>query len=178
MVTRRQQPTITTDSHYIALDERVHGLAVQVSGLQEDVHDLRGTMASSAEVASLSNKIDGLMSQLAERGRPQWQVIFTAAGVLLAVVTAIGSLAYIPVVGNQSRLEGVIAREVIPRTEVERRWDWADERYKRMDDQVKRLENQLSGSFTMKDAIDTMRERLDRMQSQINSLTPKVYQAP
>lgn len=165
-------------AHYGALDERVYALAAQISSVQKDVHDLRSTMASSHEVAALAMKIDGMVAQYAERARPQWQVIFSGFGVVLAVLTTIGWLAYKPINEDIADLKDIVkadlssqATRFVPRSEIEQRWTLADERYAETQADVHKLSEDVYGNYTLKDALDTLSRRVDRIQSGTDGFT-------
>lgn len=75
-----------------ALEQRVYGLEQGVAGI-------------SSQIGALSSKLD-------ERGRTQWGVLASIAGVVLTFVIALGGLAYWPIQAQQQDAKLVLARVV------------------------------------------------------------------
>lgn len=147
--------------NHSALEERVFGLAADVAGVKQDVHELRSVMASRADVVALSTKFDEFLKSQ----KTQWQPIWTAAGVMLAVSIAVGGLAYRPVIQEQAEIKAKLEGDFyMTRRETEKRWEWSDERYAELKKRVGDLEDQVSKSFTVKDAVKQLQDRIDRVQ--------------
>ena len=128
----QQQPT--SDSRLSALETRVEGVV--------------GTLQSVASaVTGLSDKLD-------RRGQTPWGVIWSAVGVGMAVLTAVGSLAFWPVTTGMSdfkaalvnvqertdkRIEALASNQVT-RAEHEVHWRSQDRDYDFMRDRIGRVE--------------------------------------
>ena len=142
--------------HYYALDERVSNLSRQFSNLQSDLHGVRSSMASREDVVALAGKIDQLVKDFSDRSKPQWHVMFTAAGVITTIIMAIGGLAYLPISQTMSDIKTTISEDrVMFRPEVEQRWRLADERHKNLYDRVDRLEDKTFGEPKLPSTFST-----------------------
>lgn len=83
-------------------------LRTRVSGIERDIQDLG--QSNQAQFAQLNNAITGLATKIEERGRPQWTIMIMAAGFLLAFMTSIGTLAYLPIRSATERLENDVGK--------------------------------------------------------------------
>lgn len=100
-------PTTPTPeaAHYAALDQRVTGLEGAVKDIASGVRDL-GT------------KLDN-------NSKTPWPTIISLAGVAVAILVAIGGLAYRPIDAAQSRLESelkIVQLQIVPRGEHTEHW--------------------------------------------------------
>lgn len=142
---------------YAALEQRVHGLADAVSGVQRDVSELR---------SALFTKIDAITESLSTRGRPQWQVIFTGLGVVSSIMIAIGALAYRPIVEDMHEIKALLGNgHYVSQSELILRKELVDENIAELRTRLNRIEEAYVSSFTPRDAIDSLKRRLDRLQS-------------
>lgn len=78
-------------------------LRTRVSGIERDIQDLNQSFQT--QFSALNASISGLSTKIEERGRPQWMMMIAAAGFLLAFMTSIGTLAYLPIRSTTERLE-------------------------------------------------------------------------
>lgn len=99
MMANGATPPSDTESKYAQLGERVSNLSIRQ-------HDLEAEMRRG--FGELSQAVNVLSNELRGTSRTQWPVIWSAVGVCFAVITAIGSLAFIPVRGDISRIDGNI----------------------------------------------------------------------
>lgn len=83
-------------------------LRTRVSGIERDIQDLNQSFQT--QFSSLAASISGLSTKIEERGRPQWMMMIAAAGFLLAFMTSIGTLAYLPISSTTARLETDVAK--------------------------------------------------------------------
>lgn len=81
---------------YAKLDERVTNMGGRISTLEQNM--VRG-------FAQVEHSIGVLSTSLQASQRTPWGVVFTALGVIVVMISALGSLAYLPVRENLSRLE-------------------------------------------------------------------------
>ena len=92
------------------INRRVHrdgngtALRVEVDNLIDDVHSLRseirsiqGTMSTRQDMDQLSAQLGSLAARIEERSRPQWNILISLGILLVTVLTAIGTLAYLPI---------------------------------------------------------------------------------
>lgn len=113
-----------TLSHIAALEQRVTGLEVGVRDI-------------ATAVTNLSNKIDST-------ARPQWGVIWSALGVGVAILIAIGSLAYAPVGTSITEIKRDIDRQddrFFTRAEAERGRNLNDRFFERIERRLEKLED-------------------------------------
>ncbi|GGE54305.1 hypothetical protein GCM10007276_34230 [Agaricicola taiwanensis] len=89
MTRRTSLINASADPRYAALEQRVYGVEQTLQGI-------------SAQITGLASKWD-------ERGRTQWPTIFSAMGVLLAILVTIGGMAWLPIKQAQERSDRDIA---------------------------------------------------------------------
>lgn len=112
---------------------------------------------------SLTGLVADLSQEVKKIGRPNYGAIFAAGALMLALVSAIGSLAFQPFRGTQARLELEMAR--IRERQVETmgsRWTEADERVQQSRELVetRRLEDLIAETS---DRLDTTLQREMRL---------------
>lgn len=115
----------TEAAHYAALEQRVTGLESSIAKVGE-------------AVTALGNKFDA-------RSTTQWPVILTSVGVGVAILTAIGGLAYRPIdmAVSDAKAEFSRLREtVVPRAELDRNWHIQDRELSDIAKRIDRLENE------------------------------------
>lgn len=83
---------------------------VNIGALQQRVYGLEsGQRSMSESVSALSSKVETLFASLAskieERSRPQYPLLISIGLFGLAVITAVGALAYAPIRENQTDLK-------------------------------------------------------------------------
>jgi len=83
-------------------------LRTRVSGIERDIQDLNQSFQT--QFGSLNAAISGLATKIEERGRPQWTIMIMSAGFLLAFMTSIGTLAYLPIRSTTERLEADLSK--------------------------------------------------------------------
>lgn len=104
-----EQETATASGNYAALSERVSGLTEHVDSLRKEVSDIRTAMPSAAAVRDIAAKLEALSTRLEERNKTQWPTLISGGGFLLAIMVAIGTLAYRPIEATQGRHEAAIS---------------------------------------------------------------------
>lgn len=109
------------DTQFAALQERVHGLGQQFLHFEQAT--TRGFQQVESAIALLSTEVRA-------GGKTQWQTIVTAIGVLVGILGALGTLAYLPI---KTGMEGLASETrtlrdaVVPRAEHVERWRRTDE---------------------------------------------------
>lgn len=91
------------------------GLNVKVAALDGEVRELKAGFNSLA--LEMRQGFQALSDALAERGRTPWVAILSGAGVLVAVLGMVGSLALSPLQADMVLLK----KEVVPRVEIDYR---------------------------------------------------------
>ena len=112
-------------AHYAALAQRVTGL--------ED------------GMKSIVSAVNGLAEKLDRKGQTPWGTITSLAGVAVAILVAIGGLAYRPIDAAQARLDAelkVLQFQIVPRGEHERNWRVADRDLAKVEKRLDVLEEQ------------------------------------
>lgn len=101
-------PPAMTDSNarYYQLDERVTNLRSSVTHLETQM---------TSGFNSINQSLSGLNEQLRHGQKTQWPVIWSAAGVMFAVLAGVGAILYTPIKADLERLES----NTLSRTE----WD-------------------------------------------------------
>lgn len=93
-----------------ALEQRVYGLERGIETLGNTTAaqfaELRKDTAN--QISAVSQQIANLTTTLNERSRPQWMLMVSFAGFILAFMTAIGTLAYMPIQKTTATLESEI----------------------------------------------------------------------
>ena len=103
-------------THFAALQERVHGLGQQF--LQFEQTTTRAFQQVESALATLS-------AEVRAGGKTQWQTIVTSVGVIVAILGALGGLAYLPVKNGMEALGAelrILREAVVPRAEQAERW--------------------------------------------------------
>ena len=111
-------------AHLAAVEQRVTGLEIGVRDI-------------ASAVTNLSNKIDST-------ARPQWGVIWSALGVGVAILIAIGGLAYAPINSGLSKLDRDLDKHeqiFYTRTEAERGRMLNDRNLERLERRIEKLED-------------------------------------
>ena len=130
--------TVPTDED---LGSRVFALESSVDSIAEDMTEVRASLTNVVtkdEMAGLRQDVRGLTMQLQTQTKTQWPVIWSGLGVLLAVLVALGTLAYMPIqqgqTANQSAIAALRAEQVglseydARREQVDRRLDVVEDR--------------------------------------------------
>lgn len=126
-------------SQYGALQERVSGLG------QQFLHFEQATTRSFQQVETA---IATLSAELRAGGKTQWQTIVTSVGVIVAILGALGGLAYLPVRNGMEQLAAetrLLRESVVPRAEHAERWRRTDEDLKALADDLRRAEARFVG---------------------------------
>ncbi len=114
MATR--SPLAGPDTPYAALQERVSGLGQQFLNFEQAT--TRGFQQVESAIAALSTEVRA-------GGKTQWQLVVTSVGVLVAILSALGALAYLPVRTGMDQLAGetrALRDTMTPRSEQGDRW--------------------------------------------------------
>jgi hypothetical protein len=121
-------------SQIAALQERVHGLGQQFLAFEQ---------ASNRSFQQVESAIATLSAEFRAGGKTQWQTIVTAVGVLVTVLGALGTLAYMPIKSGMDGLSAevrVMREAIVPRSEHAQRWQRVDHGIDGLEAGLRRLE--------------------------------------
>lgn len=104
---RRDNGPYRGDPSHRSFDAQFSSLEQRVYTIEKGFVDLRDTVQH--QTAAITAKLETLGSQFNESRKPQWQPLLMLASVIVAFVTAIGTLAYWPILSGQSRADAAIA---------------------------------------------------------------------
>jgi hypothetical protein len=164
MAHRSSRGDTPADPRYAALEQRVYGVEQTLQGI--------------------SSQITGLATKWDERGRTQWPTIFSAMGVLLAVLVTIGGMAWLPIKQAQERSDRDIAmlrtesvsvaafqdfRSTYENNRVVSRQD-NDVKFRRIEDDVKSLQSQMLLRADASRAEADIQRQIDELRGQIVQL--------
>lgn len=158
------------DLQYAALQERVHGLGQQFLNFEQ---------ATTRGFQQVEHAIAALSTEVRAGGKTQWQTIVTAIGVLVTILGAIGTLAYLPVKSgmdaNTSEVR-LLRENMVPRPEHAERWRRAEDDVRALEAGLRRAEDRIVPRFEQ-DALSRANDRrLGDLQRQIDELkTPRRF---
>lgn len=127
-------------------------LSERVEHQGRDLVDLRSNMNTGFQ--NVQAALSSLTSELRGTSKTQWPVIWSAIGVSFTVLAAVGTLAYWPVLSNQTRLETAMTRMVDTIGAVSDRSlsrDEANWRAARIAEDRTRVDNTLAGMLPRKE---------------------------
>lgn len=159
-----------------ALSQRVTGLESGLAGLSLRVE--QSGQSLSSQISSLARTID-------ERGKTQWPVLIGVAGLMLAFMSSVGALAYLPIKADVLRVEeGIrttvsmrefdayrgnanaairdLRNETIPRNVAEERNRTQDQAIQNIQRQIDELGKRTGEIYSARDVIIDLKQRLDR----------------
>jgi hypothetical protein len=130
-------PLTDPSTQYAALQERVHGLGQQFLHFEQTTN--RGFQQVESAIATLS-------AEVRAGGKTQWQTIITSVGVLVAILGALGTLAYLPIKNGMDSLAGearALREAIVPRSEHVERWRRTDEDLKALEADIRRNQDKI-----------------------------------
>ena len=125
------------DGQYAALQERVYGLGQQFLNFEQAT--TRGFQQVESAIAALSTEVRA-------GGKTQWQTIITSVGVLVAILSALGALAYMPIKTGMDQLAGEargLRDTIVPRSEHVDRWRRTEEDIRSLETAMLRLQDRI-----------------------------------
>lgn len=126
-------------TQYAALQERVYGLGQQFLHFEQ---------ATTRSFQSVEAALSTLSAEVRAGGKTQWQTIVTSVGVIVAILGALGGLAYLPVRNGMEQLGAdarILRDAVVPRAEHAERWRRTDEDIKALGAELRRAEARFVG---------------------------------
>ena len=159
-----------------AIDQRVAGLEQSFALLREIQQQYQ---------TSITAQIASIVQQIAEKGRTQWQTVFSGLGVLIIIMGTLGSLRLAPVENGLTRNTSDITElrsEVVPRGEHLEKWRSNDERFAEVERQIAssrdaalseqrhtqsdldEVKKGIGGTYGLRDALLDLKTRLDRVE--------------
>lgn len=152
------------DLQYAALQERVYGLGQQFLNFEQAT--TRGFQQVETAIAALSTEVRA-------GGKTQWQTIVTAVGVLVTILGAIGTLAYLPVKSGMeaNTAEVRLLREnIVPRPEHLERWRRAEDDFRMFQAELRRHEDRVVSRPEHDQALRAADRRFAELQRQVDEL--------
>jgi hypothetical protein len=125
--------SVDPTTQYAALQERVSGLG------QQFLHFEQTTTRAFQQVESA---ISTLSAEVRAGGKTQWQTIVTSVGVIVAILGALGGLAYLPVKNGMEQFGSelrILREAMVPRSEQAERW-------RRSEEDIRTLQIELRGA--------------------------------
>jgi hypothetical protein len=126
-------------TQFAALQERVSGLG------QQFLHFEQTTTRAFQQVETA---LAGLSAEVRAGGKTQWQTIVTSVGVIVAILGALGGLAYLPVKNGMDALSAetrVLREGVVPRSEHAERWRRTEDDIRTLGAELRRAEDRFVG---------------------------------
>lgn len=155
---------IAPDMQYAALQERVHGLG------QQFMHFEQATTRSFQQVESA---IATLSAEVRAGGKTQWQTIVTSVGVLVAILGALGTLAYLPIRNGMDALTDetrALRQAIVPRSEHADRWRRTDEDLKALDADIRRNQDRIVPRGEHEEKWRSNERQLTELQRQLDEI--------
>lgn len=121
-------------TQFVALQERVHGLGQQFLAFEQ---------ATTRSFQQVETAIATLSAEFRAGGKTQWQTIVTSVGVLVTILGALGTLAYMPIKSGMDGLSAevrVMREGIVPRAEHAQRWTRVDHDLDALGAALRRLE--------------------------------------
>ena len=126
-------------TQFAALQERVYGLGQQFMNFEQTT--TRAFQQVETAIATLS-------AEVRAGGKTQWQTIVTSVGVIVAILGALGGLAYLPVKNGMEALGSelrMLREAAVPRAEQAERWRRADDDIRTLHAELRRAEARFVG---------------------------------
>jgi hypothetical protein len=122
---------VATSVRLGALENDFGELSDRFTALENKVESGMGSLARE-----FRSSLSALTTQIGERNRTPWGVIFAGAAVAATMVGMIGSQALSPIQSDLTKLKG----EMVPRVEQEYRQKVAEDRYLRLETWLTRID--------------------------------------
>lgn len=153
--------------------QRITNLETGFADFRRDVNTQFHSVNSS--MSGLSSKLDerfnNLVASLSERGRTPWGVIISAGLFFLAVISAVGGLAYWPILSASSKLEAgqvSIVERMVTQKELEWRTARASEDRQRAEMTFRNIDNAMVPRAELDRVFQGYDQRLSDQQRQID----------
>lgn len=114
-------------------------------------------------------RLDGISNDIKAKGQPQWIVMISLGSFMLALLTGIGTMAYIPIRSDMVRLEGDTGRireSLVSRREHEQVWKNSENQLTNIQKQIDEAKRLSDAVYGPRDAFATINRRLESLEAQ------------
>lgn len=115
----------------------------------------------------INARLDNISNEIKARGQPQWLVLISLGSFMLALMTGIGTMAYIPIRSDMNRLEYAYNRindSLVSRREHEQVWKNSDNQLTYTQKQIDEMKKSFEAIYGPKDAFATINRRLEALE--------------
>jgi hypothetical protein len=131
------------DAEYGRLEQRVYGIEQGVAQLIQQIERDRSEMAAQMgqDRAHFDTRFSSLQETMTERSRTPWGILISGLSLIVTMMIALGTLAYMPIKAQieDTKIEvGRLAGLVVPRVEHEREWSRSEKVVNTILDQIHR----------------------------------------
>ena len=115
------------DAEYGRLEQRVYGIEQSFASLVQQMERDRSELAAqmAQDRAHFDTRFSSLQEMVADRSRTPWGVLIAGLSLIVTMMVALGTLAYLPIKTQMEDTKGEVARLtaiMVPRVELERDW--------------------------------------------------------
>lgn len=131
------------DAEYGRLEQRVYGIEQSVSALVQQIERDRSELANQMgqDRSHFDARFSALQESFNERSKTPWSVLIAAFSLIVTLMIALGTLAYMPIKAQMEDTKIDVARlagSVVPRVEHEREWGRSEKSLAAMLDLIQR----------------------------------------
>lgn len=131
------------DAEYGRLEQRVYGIEQSVSALVQQIERDRSELASQMgqDRTHFDARFTALQDSFNERTKTPWSILIAAFSLIVTMMIALGTLAYMPIKSQMEDTKLDVARlaaSLVPRVEHEREWGRTEKSLAAMLDLIQR----------------------------------------
>lgn len=118
-------------------------------------------------LAQINARLENISNDIKARSQPQWIVLIALGSFMLTLMTGIGTMAYIPIRSDMTRLEveyGRIRESLVSRREHEQVWKNSDNQLANAQKQMEEMKKDFGAIYGPKDAFATINRRLEALE--------------
>lgn len=119
-------------------------------------------------LANINSRLDTISNDIKARSQPQWILLISLGSFILALVTGVGMMAYIPIKSDMARLEseyGMLRSSLVSRREHEQVWKNSDNQLANIQRQIEEMKKASDAIYGPKDAFATINRRLEALET-------------
>lgn len=131
------------DAEYGRLEQRVYGIEQSVSALVQQIERDRSELANQMgqDRSHFDARFSALQESFNERSKTPWSILIAAFSLIVTMMIALGTLAYLPIKSQMEDAKIDVARlsaGLVPRVEHEREWGRTEKSLAAMLDLIQR----------------------------------------